>query len=73
MTEHPQIPGPALKPRWLLLLDPISRGVPNKQIARELGLSNATVKRYVSDLLVAFGASNRTELALRIREIQGPK
>lgn len=40
----------------------IRQGKRNKEIAYELGLAERTVKWYVSQLFVIFGASNRTEL-----------
>jgi DNA-binding NarL/FixJ family response regulator len=40
-------------------------GRPNKEIARKLGLSVATVKLHVQAILMATGARNRTEVAIR--------
>lgn len=47
----------------------IARGLSNKEIARELGVSPATVKTHVSQALLAVGAANRTEAAVRARDI----
>jgi DNA-binding NarL/FixJ family response regulator len=51
LTEHHQ---------EILLL--ISKGLHNGEIARQLGLSERTVKGYVSQLLLIFDVTNRTEL-----------
>jgi DNA-binding NarL/FixJ family response regulator len=42
----------------------LGAGRSNQQIARHLHLSEATVKGYVSRLLVKLGCDNRTEAAL---------
>jgi DNA-binding NarL/FixJ family response regulator len=44
----------------------LAEGSSNKFIARELGLTEGTVKTYVHRLLKLLGASNRTEAALSI-------
>lgn len=41
------------------------KGLPNKAIARELGLSEYTVKEYVSAIFAARGVANRLELLLK--------
>ena len=41
----------------------VSKGLHNAEIARQLGVSERTVKGYVSQLLLIFDVSNRTELA----------
>lgn len=40
----------------------ISKGLRNAEIARQLGLQERTIKGYVSQLLLIFDATNRTEL-----------
>jgi DNA-binding NarL/FixJ family response regulator len=47
----------------------LSQGLSNKQIARDLGLSENTVKVHVAAILRALGASNRTEAALQARAL----
>jgi DNA-binding CsgD family transcriptional regulator len=42
----------------------LARGRSNQQIARALGISDHAVKRHVSNLLIKFDCSNRTEVAL---------
>ena len=42
----------------------IARGFPNKRIARELGLSEKTVKTHVGHVLAKLGVTDRTQAAL---------
>ncbi len=46
------------------VLQLLAQGSPNKQIARELGISPATVKAHVAQVLAALGAGNRTEAVM---------
>jgi NarL family two-component system response regulator LiaR len=59
-------PSPAslLTPREHEVLALIARGQPNKVIARELGVSEKTVKTHVSNVLGKLGVSDRTQAAL---------
>jgi DNA-binding NarL/FixJ family response regulator len=68
MTEDPLTP----REREVLVL--IGRGMPNKLIARELSLSEKTVKAHVSSILAKLGVTDRTQAALyAVREgIVGP-
>ena len=52
---------PVLTPRQMEVLRYVIQGKPNKIIARELNVSEATVKVHLSSVLRAFGAHNRTE------------
>lgn len=52
---------PELKVAALLV-----KGVPNRAIAKELGLVEGTVKMHVHHMLKKTGASNRTQLALKL-------
>jgi DNA-binding NarL/FixJ family response regulator len=45
----------------------LSRGMPIKEVCRELGLSEGTVKTHVLAIYRAFGASNRTQALLAAR------
>ncbi|WP_293862287.1 response regulator transcription factor [uncultured Alsobacter sp.] len=53
-----------LSPRELQVLGHLQRGAPNKAIARELGIADATVKVHVKKLLRHFGVTRRTQLML---------
>lgn len=54
---------PKLTQRQLEVLSALVRGLPNKQIAKELELSLGTVKMHVSAVLTALGAKNRLQAA----------
>ena len=53
--------GPSLTPREREVLQALARGLGNKQIAAQLGVSDRTVKFHVSSLFEKLGAGNRTE------------
>jgi len=53
--------GPSLTLREREVLETLARGLGNKQIAAELGVSERTVKFHVSSLFAKLGAGNRTE------------
>jgi NarL family two-component system response regulator LiaR len=55
---------PDLTPRERDVLALICRGYANKRIARELGLSEKTVKAHVGHLLAKLGVADRTQAAL---------
>ena len=59
----------ALTPRQRDVLRALSRGQPNKLIARELGLTEGTVKIHIAAILRALQARNRTEALVRAREL----
>src|SRR5688572_17035345 len=58
-----------LTPRQLDVLRCLRRGEPNKLIARELGLTEGTVKIHIAAILRSLHARNRTEAVVRAREI----
>lgn len=58
-----------LTPRQHEVLRCLMQGQPNKQIARELGIGEGTVKLHIAAVLRALRARNRTEAALRAREL----
>jgi DNA-binding NarL/FixJ family response regulator len=54
-------PGEALTTREREVLELVAAGLPNKAIARELGISEHTAKFHVGSLLAKLGAGSRTE------------
>jgi NarL family two-component system response regulator LiaR len=58
-------PRAALTPREREILALVARGLSNKRIARELGVSEKTVKTHVGHVLAKLGATDRTEAAVR--------
>jgi two-component system nitrate/nitrite response regulator NarL len=57
--------GPVLTARERDVLDLLAEGCSNRAIARRLGLSEATVKGYVSNVLEKLNASSRLEALVR--------
>jgi DNA-binding CsgD family transcriptional regulator len=55
-----------LPPRSANVAIRVCRGQTNKQIAREMGISDQTVKEHVANLCKRFGTHNRTELAVSL-------
>lgn len=60
--------GTELTARQLQVLERLASGCPNKQIARELGISPFTAKAHVAQLLLVLGATNRTEAVALARQ-----
>jgi DNA-binding NarL/FixJ family response regulator len=58
-----------LTPRQIDVLQRLLRGLPNKLIARDLGLTEGTVKIHIAAILRALQARNRTEAVVRAREL----
>jgi DNA-binding NarL/FixJ family response regulator len=68
--EAPAAVGSARAPlsrRQAEILTELEAGATNKEIARKLGISLATVKMHVRALLNLVGARNRTEAVMRLR------
>ncbi len=63
LAESPG-PAPTLTPREREVLVLIGRGLANKRIALELGLSEKTVKAHVGRILGKLGVADRTQAAL---------
>src|SRR5512143_1037335 len=55
-----------LTARQQQVVDGVARGLANKQIAAEMGISERAVKGHVSDLLHKFGVPNRAGLIAHI-------
>ncbi len=56
---------PVLTPRQREVLRCLARGLPTKLIARELGLSEHTVKGHIKLLFQILGVNNRTEAVIK--------
>jgi DNA-binding NarL/FixJ family response regulator len=59
-----------LTPRQQQVLQCLSRGLPTKLIAREMGLSEHTVKEYIALVFQALGARNRTEAVIKASQLR---
>lgn len=58
-----------LSPREIEILQLVADGLTNREIAERLFLAEGTVKNYVSNILAKIGARDRTQAALRAREM----
>jgi DNA-binding NarL/FixJ family response regulator len=68
--EHPSPPGhvaPSLSKRETEVLQLIGRGLSNKEIARDLDLSVATVKCHVHNVLTKLGVGHRSHAMHKVR------
>jgi DNA-binding NarL/FixJ family response regulator len=59
---------PQLSPREREILALVAEGMPNKQIARRLGITEHTVKIHLGNVFRRIGVSDRTSAALWARE-----
>ena len=67
MEEDP--PAKALTPRQMEILEGMTRGLTNQDIARELGIREDRVKGHVNTIFAKLGAANRTEaVAIALRK-----
>ena len=67
MEEDP--PAQALTPRQMEILDGLTRGLTNQDIAKELGIREDRVKGHVNTIFTKLGAANRTEaVAIALRK-----
>jgi DNA-binding NarL/FixJ family response regulator len=66
-VEH--LPEP-LSERELEVLRLLAQGASNRQIAAQLFLAEGTVKNYISSILDKLGVDDRTQAALRARELK---
>ena len=58
-----------LSEREIAILRLLAGGLTNRQIAGQLSLAEGTVKNYVTNILGKLGARDRTQAALRAREL----
>jgi DNA-binding NarL/FixJ family response regulator len=63
-SHPPSTMGSSLTARQRDVLDLLVKGMPNKLICRELGLSPNTVKSHVGAIFRALNATNRTQAVL---------
>jgi len=73
-TESRQLPAPAspidqLSPRETEILRGVARGASNKEIARELGIAETTVKIHVQHVLRKLGVASRVHAAVMASEL----
>ncbi|MGB3246593.1 MAG: response regulator transcription factor [Sulfitobacter sp.] len=64
--DHPKLAD--LTPQQQRIMRLICRGKPNKQIAYELSLAEATIKAHITALLRRLGVSNRTQAVVLVEE-----
>ena len=64
-SELSSSPTEELTPREMEVLQLVAEGLPNKQIATRLGISDHTVKFHVDAILGKLGAHSRTEAVTR--------
>ncbi|MBU6952112.1 MULTISPECIES: response regulator transcription factor [unclassified Hahella] len=63
---HDQLP--SFSPRHLETLEYLTQGLSNKEIARNLGISDITVRQYVSDIIDHLGVENRTQAVMAAKK-----
>ena len=62
-----------LAPRERELIGLVRKGLRNREIANELGVTEGTVKVYLHSIFDKTGVANRTELAMRADALIGPE
>jgi two-component system, NarL family, nitrate/nitrite response regulator NarL len=60
--------GPTLSPRERQLINLVRKGLRNREIADQLGVTEGTIKVYLHAVFEKLGVSSRTELAIRADE-----
>jgi two-component system nitrate/nitrite response regulator NarP len=65
---HGDRDGPALSPRERQLINLVRKGLRNREIADQLGVTEGTIKVYLHAVFEKLGVSSRTELAIRADE-----
>ena len=58
-----------LSPRQVAVLEQLSFGLSNKQIAHKLGIAEPTIKMHISALLRAMGVQNRVQILIRAKQL----
>jgi len=67
-TPHP---GPALSDREREVLEVVGEGLPNKSVARRLGITERTVKAHLTSIYQQLGVTDRTQAALWVQRQSG--
>jgi DNA-binding NarL/FixJ family response regulator len=62
-------PVSGMSPRQMEVVRLLAQGFTNKDIARTLAVSPATIKTHVAQILAATGAANRTEASMRAKAL----
>jgi DNA-binding NarL/FixJ family response regulator len=65
--------GQKLSQREQQVVDGLLRAKTNKEIARELNLSEKTIKHYMTNLMAKLGARNRLDVVLAMRQVPPPE
>jgi NarL family two-component system response regulator YdfI len=60
-SDEPELPLEGLTPREVEVLEVVAEGLPNREIADRLHISEHTVKFHISSIMGKLGASSRTE------------
>lgn len=68
LVERTMRPAEALSPREIEILQQVATGASNRQVAKALFISEATVKTHLAHLFTKLGVDNRTALVARARE-----
>ncbi|RYG87119.1 MAG: response regulator transcription factor [Alphaproteobacteria bacterium] len=63
--------GPALSQREVEIVDLLMKGRSNKEIARELGLTEKTIKHYMTNLMTKLKVRNRLEVVIAMQSGTG--
>lgn len=73
LPQRPEQPGQSrqldLSEREMEILTLLAHGASNRRIAAQLYLAEGTVKNYISSILDKLGVADRTQAALRAREL----
>ncbi len=59
----------AMSPQQWRILELLAQGLPNKEIARTLGIASSTVKNQLTVVFERLGVSNRTQAAMAARAL----
>ncbi len=67
-ATHPALPFPELTPREREVLSLLAEGARNSEIARQLGMTDKTVRNHVSAILMKLQVTDRTAAAIKARD-----